>query len=72
MPPLLQLQKLPGKGDGGWKKVSLHRFGADQKIASSWKKNAFWGILQQEQQVIAYCQTLSDYGPPKMCLKLAV
>ena len=23
------------------KKVSLRRFGADQKIASSWKKNAF-------------------------------
>ena len=55
--PLLQLQKLPGKGDGGWKwhhccscknyhgkgmeggkKVSLHRFLADQKITSSWKK----------------------------------
>jgi len=37
MPPLLQLQKLLGKGDGGWKKVSLHHFFADQKIASSWK-----------------------------------
>ena len=42
MPPLLQLQKLPGKGDGGWKKVSLHRFLADQKIASLWKK-CVWG-----------------------------
>ena len=30
--------------DGG-KKVSLRRFLADQKIASSQKKNAFWGIL---------------------------
>ena len=40
MPPLLQLQKLPGKWDGGWKKeeVCLRLFGADQKIASSWKK----------------------------------
>ena len=26
MPPLLQMQKLPGKGDGGWKKVSLRLF----------------------------------------------
>ena len=37
MPILLQLQKLPWKGDGGWekKKVSLRRFLADQNIASS-------------------------------------
>ena len=43
MLPLLQLQKLPGKGDGGWgKKVSLHHFLADQ-IVSSWKK-WFWGM----------------------------
>ena len=65
MPALLQLQKIPGKGDGGWKKVSLRRFLADQK-------NAFWGILLHEQQVIACCQIHSDYGPPKMPLKLAV
>ena len=38
MPILLQLQKLPWKGDGGWKKVSLHRFLADQKIVSLQKK----------------------------------
>ena len=36
------------------------------------KKNAFWGILQHKQQVIAYCQTVYDYRPPKMPLKLAV
>ena len=35
MPPLLQLQKLPGKGMEGGKEVSLRRFLADQKIASS-------------------------------------
>ena len=41
-------------------------------------KNAFGGILQHEQQAIACeratacCQTHSDYGPPKMPLKLAV
>ena len=29
------------------------------------EKNVFWGILQHKQQVIACCQTRSDYGPPK-------
>ena len=38
MPPLLQLQKLPGKEDGGLEKMSLRLFLAVQKIASSWKK----------------------------------
>ena len=28
------------------------------------RRNAFWGILKHEQQVIAYCQTQYDYGPP--------
>ena len=45
MPALLQLQKLPGKGMEGGKKVSLRHFLADQKIASLWKESAFWGIL---------------------------
>ena len=57
MPILLQLQKLPWKGDGGWggkkegKKGVCAVFLADQKIASSdvggekKKKKAFWGIL---------------------------
>ena len=31
-------KKLPGKGDGGWKKRVFASFLADQKIASSWKK----------------------------------
>ena len=63
-----------GKGmeDGG-KKVSLHHFLADQKIMSQvHEKNVFWRILQHEQQVIACCQTHSDYGSPYMSLKLAV
>ena len=34
--------------------------------------DAFWGILQHQQQAIACCQTHSDYGPPKMPLKLVV
>ena len=44
MSPLLQLQKLPGKGDGGWNKkfVFASFFLADQKIVSSaWKKMRF-------------------------------
>ena len=47
MPPLLKLQKLPGKGDGVCqKKVSLRRFLADQMIASLcvWGGGGcFWG-----------------------------
>ena len=46
MPILLQLQKLPRKGDGGGGGgVSLRRFLAGKKIASSWGKKVFWGIL---------------------------
>ena len=56
----------------GEQKVSLRRFGADQKIASLLKKNAFWGILKHEQQVIAYFQTHYHYVPQKMPLALAV
>ena len=72
MPILLQLQNYRGKGMEGEQKVSLRRFGADQKIASSQKKNAFWGIIKHEQQVIAYFQTHYDYVPQKMPLTLAV
>ena len=42
----------------GENKVSLRRF-------SVRRKNAFWGILKHEQQVIAYLQTHYDYGPQK-------
>ena len=59
----------------GENKVSLRRFLADRKIASSWRKKekkAFWGILKHEQQVIAYFQTHYDYGPQKMALTLPV
>ena len=60
--------------------MSLRLFLADQKIAISWEGagggggggNAFWGILQHAQQVTACCHTHSDYGPPKIPLKLAV
>ena len=40
--------KITGERGWRWKKVSLRRFMADQKIVSSWKKNAFWGILRHE------------------------
>ena len=48
MPPLLQLQKLQGKGDGGMKggkkEVSLHRVLADRRSRVR-AKQAFWDIL---------------------------
>ena len=50
----------------GEKKVSFRRFLADQKIASSWKK-MYFGASR-----VARLRTHSDYGPPKMFLKLAV
>ena len=62
-----------GKGMESGKKVSLHcflaDFLADPKFVSLWKKC----ILRHPiAQVIACCQTHSDYRPPKMALKLAV
>ena len=71
MPPLLQLEKNSGERDGGWgekrereKKVSLPRFGADQNIASSWKKmrvEAFYSTCNKLLLVARH----SDYGPQK-------
>ena len=76
MPVLLQLQKLPWKGDAGWReqKVSLRRFGADQNWDREFvEKTRFsWGIPKHEQQVIAYFQTHYDYVPQNMPLTLAV
>ena len=43
MPPLLQLQKLPGKGDGGWKKsvfASVFGLPEDREFVGE-KKEAF-------------------------------
>ena len=72
MPPLLQLQKLLGKGDGGWKKSVFASFFGGPEDHKFVEKNMFWDILQHEQQVIACCQTRFDYGPSKMPLKLAL
>ena len=52
MPALLQLQKLPGKGGGGWK-VSLRRCLAYQKIVSSWRKKCVLG--HPIAQATSYC-----------------
>ena len=46
MPPLLQLQKLPGKGDGGWGEKKSRFFpdpAEDHEFVET--ENAFWGIL---------------------------
>ena len=60
MPPLLHLQKLPGKGNGGWKKVSLchGRIWADQKIVSSWKK---WVLGHPISRATSYCLLPDTY-----------
>ena len=69
MPPLLQLQKSQGKGDGRRKKSVLiyivFRLTRKSRVRG---KNAVLGILQHEQQIIACCQTHSNYGPSKKCL----
>ena len=52
MPPLLQLQKLPGNGMDGGKKVSLRRFFADEKIVSSWEKCVLWHPIAR---ATSYC-----------------
>ena len=72
MPILLQLQKLPRKGEGGWKKSVFASFFGGPEDHKFVEKNMFWDILQHEQQVIAYFLTHCDYGPQKMPLKLAV
>ena len=54
------------------KKVSLCRFFVSPEDREFVEKMRFGAILQQEQQFIACCQTHSDYGPPKMSLKLEV
>ena len=58
MPPLLQLQKLPGKGDRGWEKSVFVSF--------------FW--LTRRSRVCGKKCVLghSDYRPPKIYLKLPV
>ena len=53
---MLQLQKLLGKGDGGWKKSVSALFLADQKTTSLWKKFVLGHPIAQ---ATSYC-LLSD------------
>ena len=68
---LLQLQKLPGKGMEGGKKVSLRRFLADQKIASLWKK-CVWGHERTSNKLLLVARHILTTGLKKMSSKLAV
>ena len=61
----------------GGEKVSLCRFGADQKIASSSrkrkrKKDLGASYSTSNKLLLVDRHINSDYGPPKMPLKLAV
>ena len=63
MPPLLQLQKLLGKGDAGWKKKgALRRFLADQKIASSWEKMRFGASYSTSNKVLLVARHILTTG----------
>ena len=52
-------------------KVSSHRFLADKKITILWKQYLLGHPIATATSY-CFCQTHSDYGPPKMPLKLAV
>ena len=56
-----------GKGMEGGKKCLFIVFWLTRSGVHG--KNAFWGILQHKQQVIACCQTHSDYEPPNNACK---
>ena len=88
MPPLLQLQKLPGKGDAGLKKKSVFVTGflADQKIAISCvcvcggggggggeeTKKKRFAASYSTSNKLLLVARHSDYGPPEIPLKLAM
>ena len=82
MPPLLQLQKLPGKGDGGWtKKCLCVVFLADQKIASSWKRcvlghpiaraiHTFWLRASKNVLKVGSVKFANSLSPPSTVKKV--
>ena len=59
------------EADGGGEKSVFALFLVWLKCQEFEGKLQFGGILQRQQQVLACCQTHSDYGPSKMPLKLA-
>ena len=61
-----------GKEIEGGNKMYLRRFLADQKIVSLCGKKCVLGHPIARATSYSCCQTHSDYGPPKMSLKLAV
>ena len=72
MPPLLQLQNLPERGDGGWGKSvfeSCFFFFADQKIASSWrrKKMRFGASYSTSDKLLLVARHILTMGLQK-CL----
>ena len=57
----------------GWgKKFSLHRFSADQKIASSWKKMHFGTSYSTHNKLLLVARHILTTGLQKCLLKLAV
>ena len=81
MPPLLQLQKLPGKGDGAWRKGSLclfwltrrswvygkKSFWADQKITNSWEKIVLGASYSPSNKLLLVARHIVTKGVQK-CL----
>ena len=57
----LRLQELQRKGDGGWKKCLCVVFRLTRRSRVCGENNAIFGILYQEQQLLARCQTHYDY-----------
>ena len=63
--------KITGGGDGGWNNVSLKRFSADQKIASSWEIMRFWTYYSTSNKLLLVARHILTTGLKKG-LKLAV
>ena len=56
-----------GKGMEGGKKVFLHRFSADQKIASSWTKMSFGASYSTSNKLLLVARHILTTGLQK-CL----
>ena len=72
MPPLLQLQKLPGKGDGGWKKKCLCIIFWWTRRSQVRGKNGFGVSYSMSNKLLLVARHGLTTGLQKMSLKLAV
>ena len=74
MAALLQLQKLPGKGDGGWEKKCLCVFSGLTKDRVLVEKCVLGHPIARATSYyfLPDGDISSGYGPPKMPLKLTV